>query len=200
MSISYNTNIPFSTHNPSNDQPLMETNTNSINSWVQVDHVGFNVGGGEVSGQHNQVTFNSNNVPTPPVSPPVLFTNNVNSLPQLFFYSGNSSQSSSQYSLTEGSPGATNTGGSTFLLGGIVLKWGIVSATDNTSISFATLSGAAFPTACFAVYATEYNSSSSNGFFISVSPTPTAAAFTPRVRTSAGGAGTVVISYLALGY
>ena len=72
MSFTYNLNIPFAPNNPSADQPLMETNTNSINNLLAVDHVSFNTLGG---GQHLQVTFNSENVPgvqTDPTS--VLYT------------------------------------------------------------------------------------------------------------------------------
>ena len=54
MSITYTTNIPLASNNPSNDQPNMQVNTNAINSWVQIDHVGFNASNG---GEHKQVTF-----------------------------------------------------------------------------------------------------------------------------------------------
>ncbi len=45
--IPYNQNIPGSQNNPSDDQPLMRANTNSIRDWVQIDHHGFkdNLGG-----------------------------------------------------------------------------------------------------------------------------------------------------------
>lgn len=47
MNLTYTTGIPDTPNNPSNDQPNMKVNTNSINSWVQVDHHGFgdNLGG-----------------------------------------------------------------------------------------------------------------------------------------------------------
>lgn len=63
----YNTQIPFSTNNPSVDQPQMLINTVAINGIWSVDHVGFNstgIGGsGSSGGQHTQVTFNGNNPP-----------------------------------------------------------------------------------------------------------------------------------------
>lgn len=79
-------NIPASTHNPSADQPLMLVNNASTDGIISVDHVGFNTngpvpgpqGGG---GQHLQVTFNGNNVPTstPTVTNfSVLYTNAAN--------------------------------------------------------------------------------------------------------------------------
>ncbi len=114
MTFSYNNGVPAANNNPSVDQPDMLINAQSIASLVAVDHVGFNATGG---GRHNQVTFNANNVPSIPTSPPVLFTNTAAGLPQLFFYSGpDAAHTSSQYVI------AAN--GSTFLLAGIIMKWG----------------------------------------------------------------------------
>ncbi len=48
----YNQNIPGSQNNPSDDQPLMRENTNSIRDWVQIDHFGFKNAQG---GLHKQV-------------------------------------------------------------------------------------------------------------------------------------------------
>jgi len=42
MNLTYTINIPDAPNNPSNDQPPMKVNTNSINSIVQIDHAGFN--------------------------------------------------------------------------------------------------------------------------------------------------------------
>lgn len=39
--LDYNPNIPGSQNNPSDDQPKMRTNTNSIRDWVLIDHFGF---------------------------------------------------------------------------------------------------------------------------------------------------------------
>ncbi len=41
MNLNYNEDIPLATNNPSVDQPGMLINTNSINSWVAIDHHGF---------------------------------------------------------------------------------------------------------------------------------------------------------------
>jgi hypothetical protein len=47
MNLNYTTGIPDTPNNPSNDQPSMKINTNSINSIIQIDHHGFvdNLGG-----------------------------------------------------------------------------------------------------------------------------------------------------------
>jgi hypothetical protein len=182
MSITYNLNIPFSTHNPSSDQPLMETNTNSIASIIAVDHVGFNVtGAGEVSGQHEQVTFNSNNVPAA-FTYPILYTNNdASANPQLFFSTTSAANSTNQY------VAAGN--GSVLLLGGIIIKWGF-AATFGVAIPFVS----AFPHNCFVVQLTGTSSLYTGGFVVT--------AVTPSNFTSArtyGHSGATGYYYVAIG-
>lgn len=80
----YNNDVPFSTNNPSNDQPPMLLNTKANFGIWDVDHVGFNstgiIGNPQASGgQHLQVTFNGKNVPAyNPLDPlSVLYANNI---------------------------------------------------------------------------------------------------------------------------
>lgn len=54
MSFTYVSNLPAAANNPSNDQPNMQTNTNSIASLISVNHIGFNTA---TAGQHKQVDF-----------------------------------------------------------------------------------------------------------------------------------------------
>src|SRR6185312_13346579 len=56
----YTTGIPATNNNPSTDQPNMLINTNSIDSLIQVDHVGFNTNG---SGIHKQVRLGNQAAP-----------------------------------------------------------------------------------------------------------------------------------------
>lgn len=136
MSFTYNTGVPAAPNNPSNDQPQMLINTQAINAILGVDHVTFNNAAG---GEHKQVTFEANNIPTPPVTPPVLFTNTVAGLAQLFFYSGDAAHSSSQY--------VTGSNGSVVLLGGLIMKWAVVSTGSVQNLT--TLGVANFPNNAF---------------------------------------------------
>lgn len=52
---SFTRDIPFATHNPSSDQPIMQTNTNSEDSIWAVDHHGFN---DNLGGYHNIIHQN----------------------------------------------------------------------------------------------------------------------------------------------
>lgn len=73
MTYPINVNIPAAANDPADDQPEMQTNFSNINSYVQVDHTNPAATG---AGQHKQVTFNANNVPSAPINPvSVLYTN-----------------------------------------------------------------------------------------------------------------------------
>jgi|SRR6185436_17180393 len=68
MNLNYTTGIPDTPNNPSNDQPPMKINTNSISSIIQIDHHGFkdNLGGYHtIIHQDAQVTDPAN-IPGPP--------------------------------------------------------------------------------------------------------------------------------------
>lgn len=134
--------IPAANNNPSSDQPLMLINNQSDAGIWDIDHVGFNQSNG---GTHSQITFSSNNVPTIPTTQPIAFTNNVSGVPQLFFYPvGNASVTSNQY--------VSASSGSTYLLGGIIMKWGPIS---NGAITFTS----AFPNNIFSLQVSSFNGS-----------------------------------------
>ena len=179
-SFTYITGVPAADNDPSVDQPNMVTNTNSIPGLIAIDHVSFNASNG---GTHLQVTFSSDNVPTLPATPPVLFTNTVNGLPELFFYSGDATHSSNQY--------VQAAQGSTMLLGGIILKWGTSAGlvADNTTITFPV----AFPNNCYNVQLS-INDSTAKQTYLNVSAKSTTG-FTIR----AAGSVPVAFYYSAIG-
>lgn len=84
--VTYNRDIPDGPNNPSRDQPLMKTNTNSVDDILKVDHVSFNTAN---SGFHKQVTFNAKTTQGAQTDPQsVVFTNDgvANTAhPQLYF-------------------------------------------------------------------------------------------------------------------
>lgn len=159
----FNTGIPAANNNPSVDQNPMLENFTAINQIIAVDHISFNANNG---GQHTAIHFNqdASYVPTVPTSPPTLFTNTVAGLAQLFYYSGDAAHSSSQYTAASS--------GSTFLLGGIIIKWGSFTHSGITqTVSFSS----AFPNNAFSVITSglNVNSISSSGVTVSGSSTGT---------------------------
>jgi hypothetical protein len=188
MSIPYNLGIPTAGHNPSVDQPNMAINNDNIDAYVAVDHVGFNTLG---SGQHEQVTFNSNNDPGGgTITPPILFTNSFDgagnalpsSLAELFFYTGAATQAKNQY--------VSQANGSVLLFGGIILKWGTSATIGGGGASFTP----AFPNACFSVIVVGSSSLYTGGFTVTAK---SASGFTV-VRTD-GHSGSTGYYYIAIG-
>lgn len=150
MSFPINTGIPATNNDPADDQPQMQQNFSNINGYLSVDHVEPGTVG---DGFHEQVTMNSNNVPSLPTTHPILFSNKQAPAPgvnldQLFFYAGGAAaaQASNQYN-------STAVSGSTCLFGGLILKWGSASAATANPIAFAS----AFPNSCFGVVAQPIN-------------------------------------------
>jgi hypothetical protein len=152
----YITGIPAANNNPSNDQPNMQTNTNSINSIISTDHYSFGTAPTTADGAHKQITYDANNVPSLPTPTNsgnnigYLFTNAVagTTVNQLFYYAGSNVQSSTQYNV------GNSSNGSTFLFGGTILKWGsFTSAAGSTTVTYSTLTPAlaAFPNNTLAV-------------------------------------------------
>lgn len=189
---SYNNGVPATNNDPSVDQPNMLINTQSINSIIATDHVGFNSTGpaGGIGGQHLQCTFNGNNVPSLPATLATLFANNQdgngnnlpNGLSQLFAYSGSAAQSQLQYTLNSSS----TTYGSVMLFGGLIMKFGTVPSISNsgTTVAF----GEDFPTVCYGAIA----NGTSGGAFITTSASVSGVTLTSR-------GGTVPGFYIAIG-
>jgi len=67
MNLPYTGNIPNPPNNPSTDVPNMQTNTNSLETWVTIDHYGFVDANG---GRHKQVQIVSLQSPLTSVPSP----------------------------------------------------------------------------------------------------------------------------------
>lgn len=146
MNLSYNLNIPFQSNKPSVDQPDMLTNTNSIGSWVGIDHYGF---GSNTGGQHQACTLIAQAaLPGARTSGMgTLYTKQISSRSQLFYSPDTTTNEfqltrciSTSFSLFStnvnnyGGAGVAFTGGYTFLPGGMLLQYGFSATTTNNTI------------------------------------------------------------------
>lgn len=131
--LNYNPNIPDAPNDPSDDQPLMKTNTNSINSWVAIDHYGFSNNSG---GLHKQVRMPKlNSIPTIGSATGCVYVKTVGSTSQLF-YSQDGSGNEYQITLVDTPNWATFSAvpsGWTFLPGGLVLQYGNALSTGSAT-------------------------------------------------------------------
>jgi len=82
----YNIDIPDGPNNPSQDQPKMKTNTNSLKSLIEIDHIGF---GNNQGGYHN-IIHQPPQVSDPGVIAGVgqTYTKTISGDQQLFYESG----------------------------------------------------------------------------------------------------------------
>lgn len=128
MNLTYIRDIPSSPNNPSNDQPIMKVNDNSIDSILTIDHFGFNDNQG---GYHNVIHQPSQN---PNVNPATiatigqLYVRTIGLDQQLFYKSGNGIVTQ----LTGPTQSAATPNGLVYLNGGILLQWGVVNAPGSS--------------------------------------------------------------------
>jgi len=82
----YTRDIPFASHNPSADQPVMQTNANSIDSLIQEDHFGFN----DNQGGWHKVIHQNPEVADPAAIPTIgqTYTKTFDTKQNLYYRSG----------------------------------------------------------------------------------------------------------------
>ncbi len=133
---SYNNNIPFASHNPSSDQPLMLENTNNTDLLINEDHFSFNQNNG---GLHKQARLVNEATPSAAIRDPgmgTIYTKQIASESQLF-YIPDKVNIANEYQLTRAIDASfasfrTNPGWS-FLPGGLLIQWGFVDGTHTGS-------------------------------------------------------------------
>lgn len=184
----YTRDIPFSTNNPSSDQPKMQVNTNSTEDLLDIDHYSF---GEALGGAHKQVQMPISNggtgsIPTGLiVNEGTLYTKQPTGPSELFYtpdtsgkeyqltrtitadFTGKFGQNAA---LTTTPAGTSATGGWTFLPGGLLLNYGLATtlSAGNITVTFST----PFTTACYGATLGSLNSSTNvNVCYVSVSTT-----------------------------
>ncbi len=139
--------IPFATHNPSSDQPIMQTNTNSEDSIWTVDHFGFNDNDG---GTHKQTRIHTQAaIPGGLIANQGTLYTKASGESTLFYTPGTSGL---EYQMTRtstanfalfgqflpyGTPpaGFTQSGGWTFLPGNLIFQYGFYGKAGATGTS-----------------------------------------------------------------
>lgn len=132
MNLDYQTNIPNRPNKPTNDQPQMTINANSINSWVNIDHVGFNTND-STGGYHQQVHMVTNQAsPGKNTGIGVLYANTGTAVSQLFYDNG-----TTNYQIWSGQSSAAAAPGY-IKVGNIMFQWGssAINGMQNLPITF----------------------------------------------------------------
>jgi|SRR5271154_624701 len=191
------TGIPAVNNNPSSDQPDMQTNFNSINNWVNVDHIGFNTS--PTGGYHNvvHITQAPGNADPPLISTAgQLYTKTIAGNIQLFYES--TSGVVSRLSPT-GPNYSNNINGFTYLLGGLLLQWGqIPSPWPNASLPGTVTFPIAYSAAPYFVLFNIVSNSFSRTVGFPASTPPLATEFEYNLNSQSNIAGGIIY-WVALG-
>jgi len=195
----YSANIPQPGDRIKDSQPLILANFQDINTWVQVNHVGF-VGGAN-DGKHNYVSMPEQAAnPATAVNEAALFVRQgtYSGVSELCFRRENNGN------IYEASAATLATPGWTFLPSGLLLKWGTANATGLGTLVFP--AGGAIPAfnQIFNVQVTTayVNVADGDGFVRVVdyaAPWTSFRVFASH-RTTVGAYGPVAFDYLAIGY
>jgi len=127
----YNVDIPDGPHNPSADQPLMKTNTNSTKSIIGVDHYTFQEDSRD--GTHKQVNLTNESSP-PLLSDLVLYSKLAGGVSALWA----KNITGIDVPIFINALGLSN--GYTTLFGGFYLQWGTYNASGGNFSSGSTTS------------------------------------------------------------
>ena len=184
--MTFNPNIPQSTDIPSQSQAQFLTNFTQLNTVFGQDHVTFNDATSANRGKHDQSTYiDQGSDPATSSNEIALYSKALSGVSTLYM---RKESSGTVVQLSGVDPSAASSG-TTFLPGGLVLKWGTsASVSNNGTVNFAT----PFANNCFAVCVTINIGSTVSPVGINGSTT---SGFTFRT-TAAGG---VPIQYIAIG-
>ncbi len=164
MNFNYTLGIPNGPDNPSDDQPIMQTNNDSgANIW-NVDHYGFvNPLGGwhknirlpQIAGNADPMAVNPGN--GFPANAGQIYTRTINGDLELFY----ESSAGVVNQLTAAITPVAGVNGYTFLPGGILLQWGVFNFSASPTLAGLVNYNIPFPNAVFNVEMTVIGISSS---------------------------------------
>lgn len=197
MSFAYTVNIPQGTDIPRQSAPLFAANFSYLGAFLAVDHTYSANSGGTGEGQHKWVRFTANTNPMAgdiTNAKGVLFVkNDADTVPQLWF--ANSSTIASPSQLTANVTVNNSAAGISFLPGGALMQWGVITAQTDTVISFNTNFKTA--TTPYTIQCTIFQNDN-NRHNVQVK-TSTNANFTCACRNSSGSNETVTFTWIAIG-
>jgi hypothetical protein len=206
----YNLNVPNGPNNPSADQSLMQTNTNSIATFLDVNHIDFSQSNfgkhafvempkfgstpTTLSGEGSLFTASTNASAGNPQETGLIYTpDNSTDTYQLTTTSSNDYALFSHFSIGYNGNPNTFTGGWTFLPGGIFYQYGTATINTGVNIPFP-LEFTAKP---YIVMVNGFYNNTSRGFFWVMTTSNTG--FTAAVRDSSGNDILTTINWFAIG-
>jgi len=152
----YNRNIPFATNSPSVDQPNMQTNTNSTDDLISVDHNSFNVPNGGYHKIIHQVPETVDPIAVPGIGQIYTKTMTIGNTDQVLFFESGGGRITQLTGIIGGSGNQTSAtaNGYTPLTGGMILQWGLAAIGAGSHVQNNINFNFIFPNNCFFVNAT----------------------------------------------
>ncbi len=186
--MTYIPDIPQSGDIPSQSQGEILTNFQQLNTVFDVDHVPFNDTTAANRGKHDQSTYIELAAdPTTAANEVAVYSKDDGGNARLFMRQ----ESNGTVIQLSGANPTSAISGSTFLPGGIILKWGVLATpSDGDPVTFA---GGAFPNNVFALTMAESRNGTSNTatYFTALATT----GFTYKSSTNSNDA----VHYMAIG-
>ena len=147
--MTFNAAIPAATDLISQSQSQIQTNFSQSNTAFGIDHTAFDVVSNQ--GKHKKSTYVEQAAdPATSANEVALYSKDLAAVSTLFLRK----ESNGTVVQMSGQDPTAAAAGSTFLPGGIIMKWGTVSAATANPITFAS----AFPNNCWSVVAQPINS------------------------------------------
>ncbi len=190
--MTFNANIPQATDLISQSQSQIQTNFSQSNTAFGVDHTAFDVVSNQ--GKHKKSTYVEQAAnPTTAVNEMALFSKDLAGTTTLYLRK----ESNGTVIQMSGQDPFIAASGSSFLPGGIIIKWGNATVTNTQTVSFAS----AFPSNCFQVVCQPISASgvtTVNDYVYVASSNVNGFNATAVRRISLQG-NTVTFSYIAIG-
>jgi hypothetical protein len=183
--MTYNPSIPGQNDLISASQSQIQTNFSQANTAFGIDHTAFDVALNQ--GKHKQSTYVEISDPTTVANELAVYSKDSGGVTQLFLRRENNG---TVIQMSIGDPIAS-TNGSSFLPGGVVIKWGQI---DFSAASKAVTFASAFPTAVFSITLAADTSTPSGNGIVSYTSLSTSG-FTAYQN----GTGSLTAKYIAIG-
>lgn len=188
--LTFYNNIPTASQRLRDSQPQFLTNFASLQTFLETNHVAFSAAN---SGKHKFLQLpEQSSAPTVAANEMGLYTKEQGSVSQLFV---RRESDGTEINLTNPTSSIV-TSGYTTLVNGLIIKWGVtgnLAGNTTTTASFPV----AFPTNCFAVVCTGYQTSSGNQ--LATITAYNASGFTVFNRQLIGISTVIKATYIAIG-
>lgn len=177
--MTFNPNIPQSTDIPAQSQAQFLTNFSQLNTVFDLDHVTFNNATAANRGKHDKSTYvEQSGDPVTGANEVALYSKDTSGNTRLYMRQ----ESAGTVIQLSGASPTVAASGSTFLPGGLILKWGgKASPVTNDILTFA---GGAFPNNVFSITITPVKADSTERSFYILTGSVTLSQF--QITTDSG--------------